>query len=309
VLRDRDSSALVQALRGALPYLRLFQGSTFVIKVGGEAILPGRELDRWVAQLALLSRLGIGTVLVHGGGPQISDLQRRLGIDPVIVAGRRVTDLATLQATAMALNGSVQGALLGSFRAAGARAIGMSGLDAGLVIATRRPAQVIDNVEVDFGEVGDIASIDATLVKKLLEDGVIPVISPLSATAEGTPLNINADTVAAHLAVSLGAEKLIFVTAAPGILGDPDDPHSVVSVIDPDGLEQLERTGVLRGGMLPKVAALRHALAGGVASAHVVPQRIEDSILTEVFTGGGIGTMIVQRDQFLATAAAEGVEA
>jgi len=300
MLRDRDSGALVRALRGALPYLRLFQGRTFVVKVGGEAVVPGPELEAWVAQLAILSRLGIGTVLVHGGGPQIGDLQRRLGIEPVLVAGRRVTDRASLDAAVMALLGTVRTALLGAFRAAGARAVGISGLDAGLVVAARRPPRSVDGREVDYGEVGDIESVDATIVRTLLAEGVVPVVAPISATAAGQPLNINADTVAAHLAAALGAEKLILVTDAPGILADPEDPHSVVSVADPAGLDRLEEAGALRGGMLPKAAAIRHALAGGVASAHVVPRKVVDSILTEVFTTEGIGTMVIPHAHRLA---------
>jgi acetylglutamate kinase len=300
MLRDRDSSALVRALRGALPYLRLFQGRTFVVKVGGEAVAAGSELDAWVAQIAILSRLGIGTVLVHGGGPQISALERRLGSEPTIVAGRRVTDRAALEAATMALLGTVRAALLGALRAAGARAVGLSGIDAGLVIAERRPPRLVDGAPVDYGEVGDIASVDVAILRTLLADGVIPVVAPLSATASGQPLNINADTVAAHLAAALGAEKLILVTDAPGILGDPDDPHSLVSVTDPAGLDRLAESGALRGGMLPKAAAIRHALAGGVASAHVVPRKVEDSILTEVFTTEGIGTMVVPHAHRLA---------
>jgi len=293
MLRDRDSGALVRALRGALPYLRLFQGRTFVVKVGGEAVVPGAELDAWVAQLAILSRLGIGTVLVHGGGPQISDLQRRLGIEPTIVAGRRVTDRASLDAAVMALLGTVRAALLRAFRAAGARAVGLSGLDAGLVTASRRPPRVVEGREVDYGEVGEIESVDVAILRTLLAEGVVPVVAPISATATGQPLNINADTVAAHLAAALGAEKLILVTDAPGILGDPEDPHSLVSVTDPAGLDRLEEAGAIRGGMLPKAAAIRHAIAHGVASAHVVPRKVDDSILTEVFTTEGIGTMVI----------------
>lgn len=303
MIGDRDSGALVRALRGALPYLRLFQGRTFVVKVGGEAIIPGPELEAWVAQLAILSRLGIRTVLVHGGGPQIGELQRRLGMEPRLVAGRRITDRATLDAAMMTLLGSVRAALLGAFRAAGARAVGLSGLDAGLVVAERRAPRLVDGREVDYGEVGEIAAVDATILRTLLDAGTIPVVAPISATAAGAPLNINADTVAAHLAAALGAEKLILVTDAPGILGDPDDPRSVVSVADPAGLDRLAETGALRGGMLPKAQAIRHALAHGVASAHVVPRRVEDSILTEVFTTEGIGTMVIPSAARLAPAA------
>ncbi len=291
-MHDPVSPALASAaLRNAFPYLRLFQGRTFVIKAGGDAFEDGgRAL---LEQVSILHRLGIRVVLVHGGGPQIDRLSRRVGIDSVMVNGRRVTCDETLEATMMALNGSVNTGIVARLREFETRAVGISGVDANTVTATRREPQTIDGQRVDFGNVGDIVTIDTTLIEGLLRDGTLPVLSPLSADEHGNPLNVNADSIASRMAIALGAEKVIFLTKTPGILLDADDPESLLSYTDLEGLAKLEENGTLSAGMLPKTAAIADALKNGVSRVHVISHRTPDTLLIEIFTNEGSGTLVV----------------
>ncbi len=232
-------------------------------------------------------------MLVHGGGPQLDEMQRSLGIEPRMVRGRRVTDDRSIDATTMVLNGLINTRILAACRELGIDAVGLSGVDAGLVRANRRPPVQVDGESVDYGFVGDIVSIDPTVIRKELEAGLMPVVSPLSADDAGTVLNINADTVAAAIAAELGAEKLILATGAPGILRDVRDPQSLISYIDRTELGKLRDSGAIADGMLPKVAAIEAALAKGVARVHVVSFKLADSLLLEVFTNEGTGTLVV----------------
>jgi|CXWL01.1.fsa_nt_gi acetylglutamate kinase len=301
-----DADLAIAALRRAVPYLRLFQGTTFVIKAGGEAFAADRDgarpgARRLVEQVGILHQLGIRVVLVHGGGPQATALGRRLGLEPTFVEGRRVTDAPTLEATVLALNGEVNTAILGVCRELGLPAIGVSGVDAGLLHATRRPPKrLADGSEVDYGHVGDLTDVDAGPLVKLLAAGFVPVVSPLAADGAGNLLNVNADTVAARLAIALGASKLLLATGAPGILRDANVPGSVVSFLDLDGLRALVASGAINEGMLPKSAAIETAILGGVPRVHVVSHRQTDSILREVFTNEGAGTLIVPTTASLA---------
>jgi acetylglutamate kinase len=234
-------------------------------------------------------------VLVHGGGPQLTEVAAALGVPTRLVEGRRITDEKFIEVTAMVLNGLINTRVLAICRGLDIEAVGISGVDAGLVRAHKRaPVAVGAGGElVDFGLVGDIDAIDPGVIKKLLDNGLMPVVSPLSADAAGTLLNINADTVAAALGAALGAEKLILCTGAPGILGSIDDPGSLISYTDLQGLARLRTQGRIAEGMLPKAQAIEDAIRGGVRRVHVVSYRSPEGILGEVFTNEGTGTLIV----------------
>lgn len=287
-------STEIAGLRHAIPYVRLFKGKTFVVKLGGESLAEESVLLPFLEQVEVLGQLGIHVVLVHGGGPQTTALASRLGLETRMVDGRRVTDAATLEASVMALAGQANTRILSAARAAGLAAVGLTGIDGNLLTARRRPPVAAASGEmVDYGHVGDLQAVDVRLLARLAESGFVPVVASLAAAADGAPLNVNADTVAAALAVALGAEKLILATTAPGILERVDDPRSVVSFVDLAGLEELAARGALSGGMLPKAAAIRRALEGGVPRVHVVPAGAADGLLAEIFTNEGIGTMVV----------------
>ena len=302
VIHRTDQTAVIAALRGAAPYIRLYKGKIFVIKAGGAVFGDAAGTRALIEQIAILHHLGIRVVLVHGGGPQLDEMQRALGIEPRMVKGRRVTDDRAIDATTMVLNGLINTRILAACRELGVDAVGLSGVDAGLVRASRRPPVRIDGESVDYGFVGDIASIDTAVLRKQLDSGLMPVVSPLSSDDAGVVLNINADTVAAALGAALGAEKLILCTGAPGILERRDDPRSLVSFTDLAGLARLEQSGSLADGMLPKASAIETAIRGGVRRVHVISSNARDSVLAEVFTNEGTGTMIVADIQALTPA-------
>ena len=293
VIHRTDQTAVIAALRGAAPYIRLYKGKIFVIKAGGAVFGDAAGTRALIEQIAILHHLGIRVVLVHGGGPQLDEMQRSLGIEPRMVKGRRVTDGRTIDATTMVLNGLINTRILAACRELGVDAVGLSGVDSGLVRAHRRAPVKVDGESVDYGFVGDIVSIDAGVLRKQLDAGLMPVVSPVSSDDSGTVLNINADTVAASIGAALGAEKLILCTGAPGILERRDDPRSLVSYTDLAGLSRLEQSGSLADGMLPKASAIEAAIRGGVRRVHVISFNARDSVLAEVFTNEGTGTMIV----------------
>lgn len=311
VIHRIDQTAVIAALRSAAPYIRLYKGKIFVIKAGGAVFGDAAGTRALVEQIAILHHLGIRVVLVHGGGPQLDEMQRSLGIEPRMVRGRRVTDDRSIDATTMVLNGLINTRILATCRELGIDAVGLSGVDAGLVRANRRPPVHIDGESVDYGYVGDIVSIDTMVLRKQLDAGLMPVVSPLSSDESGTVLNINADTVAAKIGAALAAEKLILCTGAPGILERRDDPGSLVSYTDLAGLARLEQSGSLADGMLPKASAIEAAIRGGVRRVHVISFNVRDSVLAEVFTNEGTGTMIVADVRALTPAEqhAEAVEA
>lgn len=288
----------VTGLKQALDYTRLYRDQVFVIKLGGEVVASSEALAEVAVQIALLESLSIRVVVVHGGGPQASELCRRLGIEPEVVAGRRVTSPEVLEVAKMVYGGRINVDILAALRAHGVPAVGLSGIDGGLVTTRRRPPVTVrddDGSErvVDFGEVGDVESVDACLLEVLLPRGYVPVVASLAADPEGRPLNINADTLAEALARALAAKKLIYLTGAPGLLRDAGDPSSLVAFAGPAELEELLVSGAVRGGMRPKVEACIRAVAGGVRRTHIIDGRVPDALLIEVFTGSGSGTMIV----------------
>jgi len=295
IMHRADQALAIRALRSAAPYIRMYKGKTFVVKAGGGVFADAASTRSLVEQIAILHYFGVRTVLVHGGGPQLTELAQALGVSTRMVEGRRVTDERTIDITAMVLNGLINTRILAICRELNIDAVGISGVDAGLVRAHRRPPVRVgaQPEPVDYGLVGDIDSIDPLVITKLLDNGLMPVVSPLSADAGGTLLNINGDTVAAALGAALGAEKLVLCTGAPGILASLEDPGSLISYTDLRGLERLRTEGRLSGGMLPKAKCIEDAIRGGVRRVHVVSYRAPEGILGEVFTNEGTGTLIV----------------
>jgi acetylglutamate kinase len=291
---EHDRHVAVRALRAAVPYLRLYQGRTFVIKAGGAAFASQETTQGLMEQVGILHRLGIRVVVVHGGGPQSTELAKQLGMTTRMVEGRRVTDRRTLDVATMTLNGSVNTEIVAACRHLGVPALGLSGVDAGLIRARRRPPRQVEGEgSVDYGYVGDIVSVDVSVLQRLLDEHFVPVLSPLSADDAGQVLNINADVVAARIAIEMKAEKLVLLTGAPGILQDEKDPDSLISYTDVKGLNALLEGGAIVSGMLPKVAAIKDALYGGVHRVHVVSYGGRDALLLEVFTNEGCGTLVV----------------
>jgi acetylglutamate kinase len=267
----------------------------FVIKAGGAVFSDDNATRALIEQVAILHQVGIKTVLVHGGGPQLDSVQSTLGLETRMVNGRRVTDEKSIDVAAMVLNGLINTRILAICRALGIEAIGLSGVDAGLIRAHKRPPVAADGSAdtVDYGFVGDIDSVNTAVLDKLLENGLMPVVSPLSADSQGTLLNINADTVAAAIGAALSAEKLVLCTGAPGILESVEDPSSVISYTDIQGLNRLREAGSLKDGMLPKATAIENAIRGGVRRVHVITYKSSDSLLAEIFTNEGTGTLVV----------------
>jgi acetylglutamate kinase len=294
VTSKRERAIVVSALKHAAPYIRLFKGKVFVLKAGGEIFADRAATTALMEQVGILHQVGIRVVLVHGGGPQSTKLATALGVDTTFVDGRRVTDDASLDVATMVLNGQINTRVLAACRDLQIPAVGISGVDAGLIRAHRRPpVDRGDDGTVDYGFVGDIDSVEADILQKQLDNGLMPVVSPLSCDEAGTLLNINADTVAAAIAAELDAEKLILMTGAPGVLEDVDDPRSLISYIDRKQLDALRDDGKLADGMLPKAAAIDSALANGVQRVHVISYNAADSLLLEVFTNEGTGTLVV----------------
>jgi len=292
--QNRDRAIVVSALKHAAPYIRLFKRKVFVLKAGGEVFASADSTRALMEQVGILHQVGIRVVLVHGGGPQSTRLAKALGLDTTFIDGRRVTDGASLDVATMVLNGQINTRVLAVCRDLQIPAVGISGVDAGLIRAHRRPpVRNKAGDEVDYGFVGDIDAVDADVLGKQLDNGLMPVVSPLSCDSSGTVLNINADTVAAALAAELGAEKLILATGAAGILEDVNDPQSLISYIDRAQLKKLRDSGKLADGMLPKAAAIEQALANGVRRVHVISYKLPDSLLLEVFTNEGTGTLVV----------------
>lgn len=289
-----DPTVTVRALKSAAPYIRMYKGKVFVIKASGGVFGDPASTRALMEQIAILHQVGIRVVIVHGGGPQLTEVQESLGLEAKMVAGRRVTDAKSIEVTSMVLNGLVNTQILGICREVGINAVGVSGVSAGLIRAHKRPPVQVEGQTVDYGFVGDIDLVDVKVLEQLLNDHIMPVVSPVSADDHGTLLNINADTVAAAIGGALKAEKLMLVTGAPGILESLEDPRSLVSYTDLAGLKKLKDQGSLKDGMLPKAKAIEDALKAGVRRVHCISYKTTDSILAEVFTNEGTGTLIVE---------------
>jgi acetylglutamate kinase len=286
-------------LKQALPYIRQYKGRTFVVKIGGELVQDLAVLDDMAQDISLLHQIGIRIILIHGGGPQATELARKLGIVPRIIEGRRITDEETLEVTKMVFAGKINHEILTVLRKHGAMSVGLSGIDGDVIIARRRePVEVVDREtgardNVDFGHVGDIVSINVELLRVLLDNGYIPVISSLADDGQGNILNINADTVASRIAVAVQAYKYITMTNVGGILTDLDDPSTRISYISQKQARELIENGTIRGGMVPKIKECIHAVENGVKRVHILDGTVTDSLLIEVFTRTGNGTMIL----------------
>ncbi|GLW34400.1 acetylglutamate kinase [Actinoplanes regularis] len=274
----------------ALPWLERFRGATVVIKYGGNAMIDAELQRAFAADMVFLRHVGIKPVVVHGGGPQINRMLKRLGIESEFRGGLRVTTPETMEVVRMVLTGQVGRELVGLINQHGPFAVGLSGEDAGLFTAVRRGA-TIDGEEVDIGQVGDVERVDTSAVDDLIAAGRIPVIATVAPDARGVLHNVNADTAASALAVALGARKLVVLTDVPGLYTNWPDTSSLTSEIDVDALAKL--LPGLEAGMVPKMEACLRAVRGGVPSAHVVDGRLAHSTLLEVFTEEGIGTMVV----------------
>ena len=289
---------LLRILKQALPYLRQYSKQVMVVKLGGEIAANHDALGSLAEDISLLLHVGVRLVVVHGGGPQATEISKRLGIQPLMVEGRRVTDEQTLDVAKMVFAGKINTDILSALRAAGAQSVGLSGLDGNMIQATRREIQKVLNQEtgqvetIDYGNVGDIVQISVGLPQLLLDNGYIPVISCLGADEQGNVYNINADTIAAEIAVHLKAEKLIVLTDVDGILMARNDPSSRISRISVDEAERLVKDRVVSSGMLPKIAAIAHLIRRGVRSAHIINGSRRNALLYEVFTDEGTGTMI-----------------
>lgn len=309
IMHSSDKSVAIRALRSAAPYIRLYKGKTFVIKAGGAVFGDAAATKALIEQIAILHYLGVRVVMVHGGGPQLTQVTEAMGVPTKMVQGRRVTDERSLDATAMVLNGLINTKLLAICRELEIEAVGVSGVDAGLIRAHKRGPVKVEGEMIDYGFVGDIDLVDQSVLKKLLDSGLMPVVSPLSADDKGQILNINADTVAAAIGAALDAEKLILCTGAPGILENIADPGSVVSYTDLKGLDRMRQSGAIKDGMLPKAKAIEEAIRGGVRRVHVISYDAPDSILAEVFTNEGMGTLIVSDVNALSAAEQQGGKA
>lgn len=267
-----------------LPYIQRWQGKVVVIKYGGSAMTDGALGRRFAEDVVLMHQVGILPLVVHGGGPQIGDLMQRLGKEPEFLDGLRVTDAETLDIARMVLVGKVNRDIVGSINVHGPLAVGVSGEDGGLITAAAR------NPELGF--VGDVDSVDPTLLTKLFAEGLIPVMSTIGTDASGQAYNINADTVAGAVAEAIGAEKVVYLTDVEGLYEDLDNKDSLIGEISADELQTKLESGQITGGMIPKIEACVHAVNNGVTSAHLLDGRIPHVALLEIFTDAGIGTMI-----------------
>jgi acetylglutamate kinase len=279
-----------EVLLEALPYLQAFQGRTLVIKYGGAAMEKADLKEQFARDVLLLRLIGIRPVIVHGGGPQIGALMKRLGKEPRFVGGMRVTDPETMEIVEMMLGGKINKEIVGLINVHGNHAVGLSGKDGNLLRARRRLHRMPDGSTADIGLVGDVEAVNGDMIRLLVESGLIPVIAPIGVGANGETYNINADLVAGDVAAALRAEKLIHLTDVQGINGEDG---KLISRLTKRDAERLIKSGVVDGGMLPKVESSIKALEGGAAKAHIIDGRVAHAVLLEVFTHEGIGTEIV----------------
>lgn len=281
----------VRVLSEALPYIQQFAGRTVVVKYGGAAMKDSYLKDKVIRDVVFLACVGLRPVVVHGGGPEINSWLEKLGIEPQFKNGLRVTDAATMDVVEMVLVGRVNKELVSLINRAGGKAVGLCGKDGNLIKARPEGREGI-------GFVGEVNSVDINLIESLVSSGYIPVISSVAADDKGQAYNINADTVAGELAAALGAEKMILLTDTAGILKDYKDPSTLIARVDIQEARKLIETGVVGGGMIPKVTCCVRSLAQGVRAAHIIDGRIPHALLLEIFTDEGIGSMIVASETY-----------
>jgi len=275
-----------ETLAEALPYLQQFYGSSVVIKYGGSAMLEASLKESVLQDVVLLRLVGMSPVVVHGGGPEISGMMKRLGLEPTFVDGLRVTDGPTMEVVEMVLVGRTNGEIVGALNRLGAAAVGLSGKDANLLVARKLQSAV------DLGQVGEVERVNPQIVQSLINQGYVPVVAPVAAGEDGTSYNINADTAAGKLAAALGARKLILLSDVRGVMTDKDDPASLVSTLDAAQARRMIEAGQVESGMIPKVEACIQAVQEGVEKCHIIDGRLPHALLMEILTAVGIGTMI-----------------
>jgi acetylglutamate kinase len=280
----------------ALPYLQQFHGKTIVIKIGGSVLGKEEALSSLLQDVVLLSLFGMKIVIVHGGGPEISEEMRKLGIKPKFIEGLRVTDERTMEILHEQLAGKINTQIVLGINQHGGKAFGISGMDGSFIRARKLLYKTTTSkgkeVEIDLGLVGEVEKIDPTIINNLVKSGCIPVITPIGIDSEGRSLNINADTVAAELAEAMHAKKLILLTDVIGVMRDPNDEKTLISQLTTEEAKKLIQEGVIKKGMIPKVEACLKAVEGGVERAHILKGTIPHVLLLEILTKSGIGTMI-----------------
>lgn len=287
-------------LRESLPYIQKFQGTTFVIKFSGKVTENRENLASLAEELALMHQVGIRVCVIHGGGKQLTELAQKLGVVQTVIEGRRVTDDDTLELAKMIFRGKINTEILAALRYRGIDAVGLSGIDGGVVKAVRRPPRAVLNKTtgeteiVDFGHVGDVVEVDSRLIHLLLENNYLPVISSLGADDDGRIYNINADTVASEIAAHLGAEKLILLSDVNGIYLNENEEDTKLSRLTAADARHLIESGRATGGMIPKLESLIGLLSRGVSSAHIISGSKRNALLSEVFTDQGTGSMVVR---------------
>jgi acetylglutamate kinase len=296
LLAHGAASEIAHVLIEALPYIRRFKGKTVVIKYGGNAMIDEALKNGFARDIVLLKLVGINPVIVHGGGPQIGDLLKRLGKTSEFVQGMRVTDSETMDVVEMVLGGLVNKEIVNLINRHGGRAVGLTGKDGDLIRARKiflrqSASETLESEIIDPGHVGEVASIDASVVDMLVHGDFIPVIAPIGVGEDGFSYNINADLVAGKMAEVLEAEKLILLTNTQGILGRNGELLTGLSLPD---LEGLIADGTIHGGMIPKTRCVMDALRGGVNSVHIIDGRVEHAVLLELFTDRGIGTLLLR---------------
>ncbi|MEM2119915.1 MAG: acetylglutamate kinase [Archaeoglobaceae archaeon] len=285
----------VEILLEALPYIKEFHGTVMVFKIGGHAMVSDEILEETVKDILLLHYIGIKPVVVHGGGPEISEKMEKLGLKPRFVEGLRVTDRETMEVVEMVLDGKINSKIVSMFIKNGGKAVGLSGKDGLLIVAEKKMMKVkkgFEEVMVDLGFVGETKFVNPTILRILLDNGFIPVVSPVSADLNGNIYNLNADNVAGDIASALKAKKLVMLTDVPGILRDVNDKNSLIPRMKLSELEEMSGRGLLKGGMLPKFDAIAKALRNGVEKVHVIDGSRKHAILLELFTKEGVGTMV-----------------
>jgi acetylglutamate kinase len=279
-----NASGKAHVLAEALPYIRRFWDKVVVVKYGGAAMDDPAQAILFAQDIVLMRSVGMRPVVVHGGGPQIGQLMARLGKEPEFREGLRVTDADTLDIARMVLVGKVNRDIVSAINVHDPLAVGMSGEDAGLITATARSPEL--------GFVGDVDTVNASILERVLAQGLIPVVATIGSDVGGQAYNINADTAAGAVAEALGAEKLVYLTNVEGLRRDADDPATLVSSIAVDELESMIESGALEGGMIPKATSCVRAVRKGVGHAHILDGRMPHALLLEIFTPEGIGTMV-----------------
>ena len=290
---DQDKAEI---LVDALPYIQEFYGTTVVIKYGGNAMINDALKENVMRDVALMKFVGIRPILVHGGGPEITGFLKKVGKESTFVSGLRVTDEETVEIAEMVLDGKLNSEIVGLLNLRGVRAVGLSGKDAGLIKAQKKLATVYENDtahQIDIGYVGEVTEINTSIIADLLNQGYVPVIAPIGMGEHGESYNINADYVAAEIAGALHAEKLLLLTDVEGVYKTFADKSSFLSQLRMDEAREYIRSGIIEGGMIPKVEACLRALEAGAHKAHIIDGRLTHSIILEIFTSRGIGTMVL----------------